>query len=92
MDDPKNTKPNRPHLFVYHGTVPPALALLLVVPLLFFLLSFAALALVGGALAAFVLPLFLRKRRLHRTDTDCITLERDQYSRIESDAPRLPRP
>ena len=90
MDD--QAKSNRSRVFTYHGTLPPALALLLVAPLLFLLVSFAAFALIGGGLAALVLPLFVRGRRRRRREPDCITLERDQYTQVEADAPKLPRP
>jgi hypothetical protein len=87
----QDTKTKKPHVFVYHGTLPPALALLLVAPVLFVFLSFAAVLLAGGTLAALGLPLLLR-RRLRRADaeSDAITLERDQYSRVDPDAPKLP--
>jgi hypothetical protein len=83
-------KPNGPRVFMYHGTLPPALALLLVAPLLFVFLSIAAAVVTGGALAAFVLPIFLRGRRLPNADRDVITLDHDQYTRVEPEAPKLP--
>ncbi len=89
----KNAKTDRPHVFFYQGTLPPALALLLVAPLLFVFLSVAAVLIAGGALAALGLPLVLR-RRLRRPaadgDGDVVTLEPDQYSRVDPDAPKLP--
>ena len=89
MDE--HTTSSRSRVFAYHGTVPPVFALLLLAPLLFLLASVATIALVGGGLAALALPLFVRGRRQRRADPDCITLERDQYSRIEAD-PRRPQP
>jgi hypothetical protein len=89
--DPKGTKTERPRVFVYQGTLPPALLLLLVAPLLFVFLSFAAMLLAGGTVAALFLPLFLRGRlRRPQNETDVITLERDQYARVDQDAPKLP--
>jgi hypothetical protein len=88
MDDPKETDGRR--IFVYRGTLPPALALLLLAPLLFLFLSVAAVLLAGGALAAVLLPVFLRGRRLPKRDADCITLERDEYARVDPKAPQLP--
>lgn len=89
--DAKNTKANRPHVYYWYGTLPPALALLLVAPLLFVFLSFAAILLAGGTLAAFFLPLFFRGRlRRPEQDSDVITLRSDQYSRVERDAKQLP--
>ena len=89
--DAKDTKTNGPRVFYWQGTLPPALALLLIAPLLFVFLSFAALLLAGGTVAALFLPLVLRGRlrRPERND-DVITLERDQYSHVEHDAKRLP--
>jgi len=91
MRDPKDSESERSRQFVYRGTLPPALALLLIFPFLFLFLSFAAVALVGGAAAALFLPLvFGRRRRTPQQDPDCITLEQDQYSRVDPDARRLP--
>ena len=89
--DAKESKANGPRVYHWQGTLPPALALLLIAPLLFVFLSFAALLLAGGTVAALVLPLVLRGRlrRPERND-DVITLERDQYSHVEHDAKRLP--
>ena len=71
--------------------MPPALALLLVAPLLFVFLSFAAMLLAGGTVAALFLPMFFRGRLRHREDDeDAITLGRDQYSRVERDTKQLP--
>ncbi|HVO25361.1 MAG TPA: hypothetical protein VMW56_17210 [Candidatus Margulisiibacteriota bacterium] len=89
--DTKHTKGKGPHLYYWHGTLPPALLLLLVAPLLFVFLSFAAMLLAGGTLAALFLPLFLRGRlRRPADDNDAITLDRDQYSHVERDTKQLP--
>ena len=89
--DAKNTKANGPHVFYWQGTLPPALALLLVAPLLFVFLSFAAMLLAGGTVAALFLPLLLRGRlRRQAPDEDVITLERDQYTRVDRDTRQLP--
>lgn len=92
MDNPKHTQADGRRVFFYRATLPPLLALLLVARLLFVFLSVAAVALAGGTIAALFLPRLWRGRRLHtRRDTDCITLERDQYSRVES-GPQSPAP
>lgn len=89
--DAKNTKTNGPHVFYWQGTLPPALALLLVAPLLFVFLSFAAMLLAGGTVATLFLPLLLRGRlRRQAPDEDVITLERDQYTRVDRDTRQLP--
>jgi hypothetical protein len=89
--DPKNTKASGPRVFYYQGTLPPALALLLVAPLLLVFLSFAAMLVAGGTVAALFLPLFLRGRlRRPERDNGVITLERDQYSQVDRDTPQLP--
>ena len=89
--DAKDTKTNGPHVYYWHGRLPPALALLLIAPLLFVFLSFAAMLLAGGTVAALFLPSFLRGRlRRPEDDKDVITLGRDQYSRVDRDAKQLP--
>ena len=89
--DTKNTKDNGPRVFYWHGTLPPALLLLLVAPLLFVFLSFAAMILAGGTVAALFLPWFFRGRlRRPEHDADVITLDRDQYSRVDRDTKQLP--
>jgi hypothetical protein len=89
--DAKNPGANRPHVSYWHGTLPSALVLLLVAPLVFLLLTFAATLVVGGTIAALLLPWFLRGR-LSRPERDAnvITLGRDQYSEVDRDAKRLP--
>jgi hypothetical protein len=90
--DTKNPKADGPRVFYYQGTLPPTLALLLVAPLLLIFLSFAAMLVAGGAVAALFLPLFLRGRlRRPERDNDVITLERDQYSQIDRNTPQLPQ-
>ena len=91
MSNPHDEKPNGPRIFAYRGTVPPWLALLMVAPLLFVFLSFAAVLVTGGALGALVLPLFLRRGSGARRDTHEIELDRDQYRRVDSEGPHLPR-
>ena len=89
--DTKDPKANGPRVYYWHGTLPPALALLLVAPLLFVFLSFAAMLVAGGTVAALYLPSFLRARlRRPEHDADVITLDRDQYSRVDPDAKQLP--
>jgi len=88
--DNEDTRTERPWAFVYRGTLPPALGVLLLVPILFLVLSVAAVALAGGALAAFVLPLVLGRRARRAADDRAITLEPDQYSHIDGDRQQLP--
>ncbi len=89
--DTKDPKASGPRVYYWHGTLPPALMLLLVAPLLFVFLSFAAMLLAGGTVAALFLPWFFRGRlRRPEDDKDVITLDRDQYSRVERDAKQLP--
>ena len=89
MDNTKRTT-DGPRVFVYRGTVPPLLGLLLLAPLLLVFLSLAAALVAGGTVAAVVLPWFLRGRFGKPRETDCIELERDQYSRVDSEPRRLP--
>ena len=89
--DAKSTKDQGPRVFYWHGAVPPALLLLFVAPLLFVFLSFAAVLLAGGTVAALFLPWFFRGRLGRSSHSpDVITLDRDQYSRVERDAKQLP--
>jgi hypothetical protein len=89
--DTKDPKASGPRVYYWHGTLPPALALLLAAPLLFVFLSFAAMLMAGGTVAALFLPLFFRARlRRRERDADVITLDRDQYSRVDRDAKQLP--
>jgi len=90
MDDQGKAKNSRPHVFVYRGTLPPALGLLLLAPFAFLFLSFAAVLLAGGALATLVLPIFLRRRLSRKADDQYIELKRDEYARVEPTAPQLP--
>jgi hypothetical protein len=90
MPDDEPVKPAGQRLFVYHANLPPVLALVLFAPLLLLFLSFAAVALAGGTLAALALPLFLRSRRRREPESDCIELSRDEYSRVEDDRRQLP--
>jgi hypothetical protein len=87
----KDTKANGPYVYHWQGTLPPGLALLLVAPFLFLFLSFAAMLVAGGTVAALVLPWFFRGRLSRpERDPDVITLERDQYSKVDRDAKQLP--
>ena len=90
MDDQEHPKNSRPRVFVYRGTLPPALGLLLLAPLAFLFLSFAAVLLTGGALATLVLPIFLRSRRSQPADDHSIELDRSEYAHVEPRAPQLP--
>jgi len=85
----QHARTDRQRVFVYRGTLPLAIVMLFIAPLLF--ASIAALLAVGGTLAAFMLPAWLRRKRVRRQDADVITLPPDQYSRIDPDGPRLPR-
>jgi hypothetical protein len=91
MPDPDGKKSGAARVFLYRGTLPPALGLLLIAPLLFVFLSLAAVALAGGTLAAVFLPLLLRRRKNPRHDAECITLDRSQYTHVDRDRPQLPR-
>jgi hypothetical protein len=76
----------RARIFVYHGTLPGWGGLLLLAPLLLLAFSLALTLLAGGAVAAFVLPLFFRRwlRGPSRPgDTGTIELDRTQYTRVE---------
>jgi len=90
MDDPRDGPTGSRRVYVYRGTLPPALGLLVLAPLALVFLSAAAALLAGGTVAALVLPLFFRGKRLRRTESDAITLEPDQYARVESAPKELP--
>ncbi len=96
MRDPEESESERPRpLFHYRGTLPPVVALLLVFPVLFLFLSFAALALAGGTVATLFLPLLFGRRRPTSSkdkDADCVTLEPNEYSRVDPESRRLPPP
>ncbi len=93
MRDPEQNESERPRTLFYRGTLPPAVALFLVVPFLFLFLSFAALALAGGTVATLFLPLiFGRRRPTSSKDANCVTLEPNEYSRVDPDSRRLPPP
>ena len=89
MDNTKRTTDGQ-RTFVYQGTVPPLLGLLLIAPLLLVFLSLAAALVAGGTVAAVVLPWFFRSRFGKPPETDSIELSRDQYSRVDSEPRRLP--
>lgn len=90
MKDANRGRTGYQRTYAYRGTLPPALALLFLAPLLFLFLSFAAVLLAGGALTALVLPLFLRRGVRGRRDGGAIELDRDQYSRVDTETRRLP--
>jgi hypothetical protein len=83
----------RGRAYVYRGTVPGGLGVLLLIPvLLFFVCVVAVVAmsgLVGGLLLPLVLPLIWWRRGRGRAPTDphCIELNPNDYRTIESDAP-----
>ena len=91
MDETKQTKADGTHTCIYRGTLPAGLGLLVLAPALLVFMSVAAAALAGGTLAALVLPALLRRRGTRGDDGDAITLDRDQYSRIDADPRQLPR-
>jgi len=90
VQDTERGRTRHQRTYVYRGTLPPALALLFVAPLLFLFLSFAAVLLAGGALTALFLLLVLRRASRRGPDHESIELGRDQYSRIEPDVRKLP--
>jgi hypothetical protein len=89
--DSQHVQPHGPWRFVYRGTVPPLLAVLMMVPLLLVFLSFAAVLAAGGVIGALVLPLLLRRGSRGRHDPREVELGRDQYRRVDTAAPKLPR-
>jgi hypothetical protein len=86
----EDIKTERSRAFIYRGSLPPALGLLFLAPVLLLFLSVAAVALAGGTVAAFALPLLLGRRAGRRADDRSITLEPDQYSHIDDDRRQLP--
>jgi hypothetical protein len=88
MNHSKHTTTRGPRTFVYRGTLPAGLVLLLLAPILF--LSLAAAVVAGGMLAAFVLPLFLRRSGRRVEDDQSITLRPDQYSRVDAGRRQVP--
>ena len=91
MHNRREAKPDGVRIFLWRGTVPALLALLVMAPLLFVFLSVAAMLVAGGVLGALVLPWFLGRGARGPRDTREIELGRDQYRRVDSDAPKLPR-
>ena len=83
-----------PRGFTYHATLPGWAGVLVLAPLLLIFFSLALTLLVGGLAAAFVLPLFFRRRlRSHApmaNDHATIELDPSEYTRVESPARRLP--
>jgi hypothetical protein len=91
MDNTQRTTEG-PRAFVYQGTVPPLLGLLLLAPMLLVFLSLAAAMVAGGTVAAVVLPWALRRSFGKPQATNSIELSRDQYTRVDSAPRRLPPP
>lgn len=89
MDDTKRTT-DGPRVFVYRGTLPPVLGLLLLAPLLLIFLSVAAALVAGGTVAAVVLPWLFRSRAGKPRHADSIELRPDQYSHVDREPRRLP--
>src|SRR5262249_55118226 len=58
MHNRREAKPDGVRIFLWRGTVPALLALLVMAPLLFVFLSVAAMLVAGGVLGALVLPWF----------------------------------
>jgi hypothetical protein len=87
---PDTANPKRP--FVYDTTLSGWAGLLLLVPLLLVFFSLVATLLAGGAVAAFVLPLFFRRLRAPSRPADATTIELDptQYTRVETPRQQLP--
>ena len=87
-------EPNADHrTYTYHATLPRWMALLVAAPLLLIVFSLALTLLTGGLAAAFVLPLFLRRRLRDtppRSDKTTIDLDPTQYTRVESHPRQLP--
>ncbi len=91
MENSKGTRAEDTRTFVYRGTLPAGLGLLVLAPAALLLLSVAAAAVVGGTAAALVLPMFLRRRSGRQDDPGTITLDHDQYSRVDADRRQLPQ-
>lgn len=91
MENSKGTRAENSRTFVYRGTLPAGLGLLVLAPAVLVFLSVAAAAVVGGTAAALVLPMFLRRRSGRQDDAGTITLDHDQYSRVDPDQRQLPR-
>ena len=89
---------NRPstaqrRVYVYRGTIPSLLGILLVIPVLLAFVSLFAVLLGGAALGALLVPLLARRRgRRIARDGDAIELSPDQYSRIEPSGPHRRSP
>ncbi len=83
MHHTTHTSTDGTRVFTYRGTLPLPLGLLLLAPLALLFLSVAAMLLAGGTVLALFLPLFWRRRLRGHREEDCITLQPDQYTRIE---------
>jgi hypothetical protein len=90
MTEPNDGDPKS----IYHATVPSWAALLIAAPLLLVFFSLALTLLTGGLAAAFVLPLFFRRRLRsaapHKTDQSTIDLDPSEYTRVDSPTRQLP--
>lgn len=74
----------RPHVRVYKAKLPPALGLVVLLPLLLVSASLAAALLVGGGITAMVLPMFMRRREAKPpADGKTIELSADDYHEID---------
>ena len=94
MQDPHARHHERPRASMPRGIVPPLVALAVAGPLLLAVAGMATLVIAGGALGALVLPALFGKRGRPSADTaqDAIELRPDEYTRVDPDQPRLPRP
>lgn len=77
-------------VFVYRGNVPLWLGLLLAAPLLVFAFSLIAALMVGGAVAALVLPFVFRRQVRATRRNDSIELERSEFHRVDEPPRQLP--
>lgn len=68
----------------------PGLALLVAAPVTLAILSLAAMATATGAAMTLLVPLWWRGHLSAPRDADCIVLRPDQYTRLDTEAPRLP--
>jgi hypothetical protein len=83
--DPEHQLPDQGRVYMYRGRLSPLTGLLVLAPLLVIFFSLFAALLIGGAIAALVLPILLRLRLgQQRRSADYIELDRDQYRRIDT--------
>jgi len=79
--------------YTMRGPLAPLVGLLVLAPALLAVVSLAALLVGGGALAAMLLPVLLRRRvrqgqAVPPAGRDTIELDQDQYRRVDAPAPR----